>query len=60
MSIENGAGVAGSMPLPAGGQQGNAFVANKMHPAALAAAAATPSRMNPVNAGPPGVAGGPK
>jgi hypothetical protein len=47
-------GTPGSFPLPVKGAQGTAFTAGmKMHPAA---AAAMPSRQNPLNALPPGAA----
>lgn len=50
-------GTPGSFPLPIKGQAGTAFSnAAKMHPAA--AAAATPSRQNPLNAVVPGMAPG--
>jgi hypothetical protein len=39
-------GAPGSFPLPIKGEQGSAFTMNKMHPAA---AAAMPSRQNPLN-----------
>lgn len=47
-----GNGVPGGFPLPQGGQQGTAYVSNKMHPAAIAA---LPAQSNPAAADAPSV-----
>lgn len=50
-------GTPGSFPLPVKGQAGSSFTQGmKMHPAAMAA---MPSRQNPLNAAPPGMAPAP-